>query len=101
MKTSDEPFVIFLPRYGFAISKRRKFVYTTDVSEASMWIDARLATLALGDIRPEATDERRAVAEARVLPLSQAVAAYGEWRRQLELMRRGAPISYRDRVEGS
>lgn len=99
MKSGDEPFVIFLPRYGFAISKRRKFVYTTDLSEASMWVDQRLAALALKDIRPEAADERRSVAEARVLTVSEAMAAYREWRRQVELMRRGAPVSYRDRVD--
>lgn len=99
MKSGDEPFVIFLPRYGFAISKRRKFVYTTDLSEASMWVDRRLATLALGDIRPEAADERRSVTEARVLTVSEAMAAYREWQRQVELMRRGAPVSYRDRVD--
>jgi hypothetical protein len=99
MKSKEEPFVIFLPRHGFAISKRRKFVYTTDLSEASMWVDRRLAALALTDIRPEAADQRRAVAEAQVLTVSEAMAAYREWQRQLELMRRGAPVSYRDRVD--
>jgi hypothetical protein len=99
MKTQDEPWVIFLPRHGFAISRRRRFVYTSDISEASMWVDARLAASALSDIRPETPDERRAVAEAKVLVVSAAVDAHREWRRQVDLMRRGAPITYKDRVD--
>lgn len=99
MRTDSEPFVIFLPLYGFAISKRRKFVYTTDASEAGMWVTKALAASALSDIRPMAADERRAVAAAQVMSLSDGMAAMVEWRRQQVLMRRGAPVSYRDRVD--
>jgi hypothetical protein len=101
MKSQEEPWVIFFPRHGFAISKRRRFVYTTDISDASMWVDARLAASALAEVRPETADQRRAVAEAQVLVVSAAAAAYREWQRQVDLMRRGAPITYKDRVDCS